>query len=113
LGRLYSLLYVPRDGVVSAWDVLPDALVVGLIAAVLGIVAAFIAAPILHHWSPTVPEPKVTVYGAAAAGGLGVVAAAVSAVPVLLRTVWPSASGGRRKGEIDGAEREGQEAGYR
>ncbi len=113
LGRLYRFLTPTRQGVADLWNVLPDALLVGVIGGLLGLVAAVIAAPIVHHWTLSTPKPKVTLYGAAISGALGVVAAAVSTVPTLWRSLRRRPDRSEPEEEPFDAGAEGQEpAGY-
>jgi hypothetical protein len=67
----------------------------------------------VHHWTLSTPKPKVTLYGAAVSGALGVVAAAVSTVPTLWRSLRRHPDRSEPEEEPFDAGAEGQEpAGY-
>jgi putative ABC transport system permease protein len=58
---------------------------VGLAGAAIGVVAALVLSPSVHRLAAEVPVAHVTVYGIAAGAALGVLAAALPAIPGVLR----------------------------
>jgi ABC-type antimicrobial peptide transport system permease subunit len=61
-------------------DVLPEALAVGLVASMIGVLGAVAATPLMHRLAPQLPGLHVTLYGVVAGAAMGVAAAALAAV---------------------------------